>query len=279
MSPHRTFYLVPANVVAQPTVAVPRPLAPSPRIISAVPVATKATACSVLKRPMSTDPVEALLGEPQQIHQRKRECLDHLTHEQKMNRRKMKNRIAAQTARDRKKYRSQRLEDVVRELLERNEELKQENELLRAENNDLTEQNRILMARLMNGSERVTYGAVTSKSDAYKSPAREVMREKSGSALESAAFINGLLPRVQVVPLYLLLHLITSLMLVVCSSQTNSKRSSATSQKRTSNSISTSSLSNYRMKRSPTCKSQQQAVSCSSQIALLPGVCQWMRVS
>ncbi|KAK5975804.1 Basic region leucine zipper [Trichostrongylus colubriformis] len=162
MSSHRTFYLVPADVVAQPTIAIPRPLAPSPRVISTVPtmqrsptglkrplsVDLKRPLSADLKRPLSADPIEILLGENTQPHQRKRECLDHLTHEQKMNRRKMKNRIAAQTARDRKKYRSQRLEDVIRELLEQNELLKQENELLQAENLELAEQNRSLIARL-----------------------------------------------------------------------------------------------------------------------------------
>ncbi|WKX98999.1 hypothetical protein Q1695_014119 [Nippostrongylus brasiliensis] len=213
---HRTFYLVPADVVAQPTVAVPRPLAPSPRVATATPTVLHRPKTACLKRPLSAsnDPIEVLLGETPQPHQRKRECLDHLTHEQKMNRRKMKNRIAAQTARDRKKYRSQRLEDVIRELLEQNEILKQENELLRVENRDLSERNRSLLARMEAVSETVPSRIPSQQSVVYDNiPAYDLMKEKSGAAVESAAFINAPLPRVQAAPLYLMLHLMISLVL------------------------------------------------------------------
>ncbi|KAK6740147.1 hypothetical protein RB195_008551 [Necator americanus] len=148
MTTHRTFYLVPADVVAKPTIAVPRPLAPSPRISPPASKLHKPAVAPLKRPPLCADPIEVLLGDTPHPHQRKRECLDHLTHEQKMNRRKMKNRIAAQTARDRKKYRSQRLEDIIRELLEQNETLKQENELLRIENRELSEQNSSLLSRL-----------------------------------------------------------------------------------------------------------------------------------
>ncbi|VDO90442.1 unnamed protein product [Heligmosomoides polygyrus] len=230
MTTHRTFYLVPADAVIRPTVAIPRPLAPTPNVASTMPVIQRT---APLKRPLN--PIEALLGETPPPHQRKRECLDHLTHEQKMNRRKMKNRIAAQTARDRKKYRSQRLEDVIRELLEQNEILREENEVLRMENQDLTQQNRSLIARLEGASDDVTTVCQTAstKPVVYEEVLPyEVISEKSGTAVESAAFISGPQPREQVVPLYLLCHLMISLLLVACSSQTSSRRFSTTSPKR-----------------------------------------------
>lgn len=72
---------------------------------------------------------------------RKRERLTHLSPEEKLNRRKMKNRVAAQTARDRKKERTIRLEHAVKTLLVKTNQLRTENRILVAENNYLKNNN------------------------------------------------------------------------------------------------------------------------------------------
>jgi X box-binding protein 1 len=58
---------------------------------------------------------------------RKRERLTHLTPEEKLNRRKLKNRVAAQTARDRKKVKTMTLEESVDQLNSQNAQLVAEN--------------------------------------------------------------------------------------------------------------------------------------------------------
>ncbi|XP_013787784.1 X-box-binding protein 1-like isoform X2 [Limulus polyphemus] len=75
---------------------------------------------------------------------RKRQRLDHLSFEEKIMRRKLKNRVAAQSARDRKKARLSELEIVVKDLeeekvtlLSENKSLKQKLTLLENENLDL----------------------------------------------------------------------------------------------------------------------------------------------
>lgn len=72
---------------------------------------------------------------------RKRERLTHLTPEEKNFRRKMKNRIAAQTARDRKKSFMNDLEDRIKRLQAENEALKHENGKLLKNAQGLCEEN------------------------------------------------------------------------------------------------------------------------------------------
>lgn len=79
---------------------------------------------------------------------RKRERLTHLSAEEKMFRRKMKNRIAAQTARDRKKALMMDLEETVRRLEEENDTLVMENSKLRQEQSSLADENERLKKKL-----------------------------------------------------------------------------------------------------------------------------------
>ncbi|XP_036133136.1 LOW QUALITY PROTEIN: X-box-binding protein 1 [Molossus molossus] len=89
---------------------------------------------------------EAESGGPPQA--RKRQRLTHLSPEEKALRRKLKNRVAAQTARDRKKARMSELEQQVVDLEEENQKLLLENQLLREKTHDLVVENQELRQRL-----------------------------------------------------------------------------------------------------------------------------------
>jgi hypothetical protein len=75
----------------------------------------------------------------------KRQRLTHLTYEEKLQRRKLKNRIAAQSARDRKKSKFEHLEESVRLLKQQNEQLRIENMLLKEKTQLLVQENRKLL--------------------------------------------------------------------------------------------------------------------------------------
>ncbi|NXI15456.1 XBP1 protein, partial [Irena cyanogastra] len=79
---------------------------------------------------------------------RKRQRLTHLSPEEKALRRKLKNRVAAQSARDRKKARMTELEQQVVELEEENQKLLRENQLLRERASNLVRENQELRCRL-----------------------------------------------------------------------------------------------------------------------------------
>jgi len=79
---------------------------------------------------------------------RKRKRLTHLSPEERMLRRKLKNRVAAQSARDRKKERMVELEAAVLQLEEDNNKLQTENFSLVQINSNLFEENKALRERL-----------------------------------------------------------------------------------------------------------------------------------
>jgi len=103
--------------------------------------------------------------------QRKRERLTHLSPEEKMWRRKMKNRIAAQTARDRKRIQMDSMDTRLSKLEVINRKLAKENAELRAANAQL-------MAAMRARGDCATTGSGNE---------HEVVRR---SPFESAAFIN-----------------------------------------------------------------------------------------
>lgn len=77
-----------------------------------------------------------LSGQKSSNRGRKR-CLDHLTLEEKMQRKKMKNREAAQVSRDRKKEKFEKMEKTLNEYFMANKSLNENNKMLRKQNEQL----------------------------------------------------------------------------------------------------------------------------------------------
>merc|ERR1712038_912791 len=108
------------------TIKIPTAKPPSSIVVPA--------AASAVKRP-STDMSIVSSDDGQPV--RKRANLDHMTPEEKLNRRKLKNRVAAQNARDKKRMKMDDIEEKLKQLEEANAKLLLENESLRALNERL----------------------------------------------------------------------------------------------------------------------------------------------
>jgi X box-binding protein 1 len=87
-------------------------------------------------------------GSGQMGETRKRRRLTNLSPEEKMIRRKLKNRVAAQTARDRKKQKMSELEDALAAMEAENRKLQAENDLLKRSTSTLSRENVQLKERL-----------------------------------------------------------------------------------------------------------------------------------
>lgn len=74
--------------------------------------------------------------------------LDHLSWEEKIQRKKLKNRVAAQTSRDRKKAKLEQMEGAIQQLFSKNETILAECEQLKLANERLQAENAELKARL-----------------------------------------------------------------------------------------------------------------------------------
>ncbi|XP_077691339.1 LOW QUALITY PROTEIN: X-box-binding protein 1 [Eretmochelys imbricata] len=115
---------------------------------------------------------------------RKRQRLTHLSPEEKALRRKLKNRVAAQSARDRKKARMSELEQQVLELEQENQNLLLENQLLREKTQGLAVQNQELRYRL--GLDALETGEEKRAPEVVMESQVDEIRMVTGSA-ESAA--------------------------------------------------------------------------------------------
>lgn len=89
--------------------------------------------------------LDSSLAQEEQKQKKKRQRLTHLTADEKMMRRKLKNRVAAQSARDRKKVKMEDLENTCDFLKEQNEILKKENSILKEKAKILLDENRKLL--------------------------------------------------------------------------------------------------------------------------------------
>ncbi|KAL1460306.1 hypothetical protein MTO96_043368 [Rhipicephalus appendiculatus] len=141
---------------------------------------------------------------------RKRQRLDHLTREEKIMRRKLKNRVAAQSARDRKKARMDELEEQVTRLQADRTALVEENRLLRKRLEECQRENQRLAQRLeakpsaQPPSPISTVTTTTTTTSSLPAPVVKVEpcsppeTRASSSSLEYASLISGPLQQDQV---------------------------------------------------------------------------------
>lgn len=105
---------------------VPKYVAISPNPLTSI---NESTTGALIGMQTSSDDAAAYRG--------KKRRLDHLSWEEKLQRKKLKNRVAAQTSRDRKKARMEEMEQTVNELTEQTEMLKNKCDSLQAINESL----------------------------------------------------------------------------------------------------------------------------------------------
>lgn len=111
---------------------------------------------------------------------RKRQRLDHLTQEEKIMRRKLKNRVAAQTARDRKKLRMDQLETQIADLTEHVSELTNLASILSSKNTELLEENEALQEKL----DQCTCRGKATETTEKQSQSVTCSRESQGTRVE-----------------------------------------------------------------------------------------------
>ncbi|KAL5283246.1 hypothetical protein ACFFRR_005870 [Megaselia abdita] len=121
----------------------------------------------------------------------KKRRLDHLTWEEKVQRKKLKNRVAAQTSRDRKKAKMEDMEVTIQELNENTDMLRNKCEKLEQANDNLVQKNKELekqVAYLQNqldGLKTVKNQSEVKSSDCVKSETKEFNLKGSAVSTEN----------------------------------------------------------------------------------------------
>lgn len=109
-----------------------------------LPPQNKINVIKAIKRPVTPTSPEQENQDQMSATPRKRANLDHMTPEEKMMRRKLKNRVAAQNARDKKRLKMDEMEEKLKHLEDENKRISQENSNLIALNKRLMEENQAL---------------------------------------------------------------------------------------------------------------------------------------
>uniref|UniRef100_A0A1A9WDV8 X-box-binding protein 1 n=1 Tax=Glossina brevipalpis TaxID=37001 RepID=A0A1A9WDV8_9MUSC len=122
-------------------------------ITTATPEATPSTIsrkCTLPKIRPAPSSIDSLskMATAEHVTKSKKRRLDHLTCEEKAQRKKLKNRVAAQTSRDRKKARMEEMENIINVMTEKTDILENKCQSLQAINDSLLEKNRKLDAEV-----------------------------------------------------------------------------------------------------------------------------------
>lgn len=123
---------------------------------------------------------------------KKRKRLTNLTPDERLLRRKLKNRVAAQTARDRKKARMDELEDAVSLLAEENKRLQEENMALKQKSGTLAKENDTLKEKLGMCSPSAEPNKVTESRESavlFVPPQREQAQKLCSGSVQAARLL------------------------------------------------------------------------------------------